>query len=185
MAVLEVPALLGGLVCNELSQLMQPAPVLAAEDGRWLFFANPANVWPRGSAHTALLLAGAVLHEQFSRIVLPCSNPGALAWVVEPEEDAELPRLSVVCRATRKAFAAQSDSSAASLTAIADAPDDQRITVVFAGHGPLPYRISRKVASEAADDLTKHYPDARVSIDAGPLHGLRRYPSEPLWFWRV
>ena len=112
LAALELPVPLGRLV---RSQLMQPGPVLCAGD-RWLFFADPADAWPRGSAYAELRQAGAVLHEQWSRITLPSSATGdSRKWITEPRLPAPangtpgyaLPRLWTVTRAVRKAVAAQ------------------------------------------------------------------------------
>jgi hypothetical protein len=182
LAVLEVPAPLGGPVCGELTQLMQPAPVLRTGD-RWLFFTEPAGAWPRGTAYTALLAAGAVLREQWSRIVLPSSGSSAPDWIVEP--GGGLPRLSVVSRAVRKAHATQVNIASGLLGVIADAPDDQRLTVIFPDHPPLRYRIGSAVAAVVAHDLAARCRDAAVAVDSGPVTGLRRYPCEALWHWRV
>ena len=178
LAVLEVPVPLSGPVCGELTQLMQPAPVLSAGD-RCLFFADPAGAWPRGAAYTALLAAGAVLREQWSRIVLPSSMFNALDWIVEPK--GSLPRLSVISRTVRKAHAAQADSTCVAPGVIADAPNDQRLTVTFPGHDPLRYRIGYAVSAVIAHDLLARCRDAVVVVDSEPVAGLRRYPCEALW----
>ena len=64
---------------------------------------------------------------------------------------------------------------------IADAPDDQRLIVIFPEHDVRQYRVSRALAPQITSDLKKCCPSAVVVLDSGPVEGLRRTPSELLW----
>jgi hypothetical protein len=66
---------------------------------------------------------------------------------------------------------------------IADAPDDQRLTVRFPRHDVLQYRVSRALAPQITSDLRACCTDALVVLDNGPVEALGRTPSESLWRW--
>ena len=64
-----------------------------------------------------------------------------------------------------------------------DAPDDQRLIVIFPLHEVLQYRVSRVRAERVSSDLRACCPGAVVVLDSGPVEGLGRTPSELLWRW--
>lgn len=68
---------------------------------------------------------------------------------------------------------------------VKDAPDDQRLLVVFPGHYPLWYRVSRALAQRCADDLRACCPGAQVVVDDGLVAGMHRLPLELLWQWTI